>query len=146
MMRVAFDAADETPLTADALATLGPEQWPGVRFRFHPSLQIAPMAYNAASIWTALDQERIPPASEPLTAPVSLVVWRKDTRPHFITIDALEGEAISRLQRGESFGEMCEALSSPAPAVDGPDVTQALGGWLRRWLDGEMLSGLKVPD
>jgi hypothetical protein len=142
MMRIAFDAADAVPISFDALAILGPEQWDGARFVFHPSLQTARMHYNAASIWGALEAEHAPPPPERLVTPAAIVVWRKDTRPHFLTVGALEAEAITRLQRGETFGQMCEALNEIAAEAD---VALAVGGWLKRWLDEGMLSDLKVP-
>lgn len=139
MLRCAFDGADVTPLQIDALAALDADAWSRAGFEFHPTLVVAPVTHNAASIWEALEHGATPPAAAALPTPACLLVWRKQFQPHFITIDAIEAEAIAMLRDGLSFATTCATLEAHHP---GCEISQFIGGALRRWVDEEMLVGV----
>jgi hypothetical protein len=136
MLRCAFDGADCPPLQIDTLAALDAEAWSSAGFEFHPTLSVAPVTHNAASIWEALENGAAPPAAAALPTPAFLLVWRKQFQPHFITIDAVEAEAIAMLRDGLSFATTCATLEAHHP---GCEISQFIGGALRRWVDEEML-------
>ncbi len=54
----AFDAADATPLTAEALAGLPAERWPELRLFFHSSLRCLALHHNAPELWHAATEGR----------------------------------------------------------------------------------------
>lgn len=136
MMRCAFDGANATPLTVNDLARIAPAQWAHLGFKFHPTLTLHTFSYNAASIWDALDHNQAPSPAQALAEIATIVVWRRDVRPHFMTVDALQAKAISLLQGGASFAASCEQLQVTFPKMD---VVPALGVAMRSWLDNEML-------
>lgn len=138
MMRVAFDGANAKPLVAADLGALSPEDWATVGFLFHPTLAIAPIQYNAASIWEALETNNPPPPATPLAKKTFLIVWRKELRPHYLTIGQHEADAIALIRDGTSFADTCAILDSRYPDTS---VAATIGVSLRRWLDEGMLVG-----
>lgn len=140
LVRVAFDGADAAPLAREALATLTPDQWATVGFIFTPSLAMARITYNAASIWEALERGEVPPAAAALAETTFISVWRKEFRPHFATIGEQEREALELLTNGISFADTCEQLSASHPDAG---LVPLMGVWLRRWFDEEMVVGLR---
>ncbi|MEA3274052.1 MAG: DNA-binding domain-containing protein [Pseudomonadota bacterium] len=58
---VSFDAADAARADSGELAALPPVQWPGLRLRFHPSVQPFRADWNSVEIWQALKAGATPP-------------------------------------------------------------------------------------
>lgn len=141
MLRFAFDGPDATPILIDDLALLTPDDLSVVTFQFHPTVALASLNCNAASIWEALDQGITPPAAACLNEPTWLLVWRKDFRPHFITIGEVEAAAIRKLRNGLCFADTCAALDTDFPDAD---VATAIGLALRRWVDDGLLVSAKT--
>ncbi len=139
MMRCAFDGANARSLGLADLAALAPEQWATIGFRFHPTVALHTLNYNTASIWSALDNEQSPPPVQKCSPSVTLAVWRRDTRPQFMTIDTIQAEAIIALQHGSTFADTCDRLQTNHPAAD---VVSMLGGAVRNWIENEMLVGI----
>jgi hypothetical protein len=139
MMRCAFDGPNRTPLSFADLATIAPEQWASIGFAFHPTLAMHTIKYNAASIWDALKNNQPPPPVEKLSNNTIITVWRRDLRPHFMTINPMEAQAITLLQSGTTFAAMCDKLQTDYPTIN---VVPELGGALRKWADHEMLAAI----
>jgi hypothetical protein len=135
-LRRVFDGPNATSLGLADLAGIAGEVWATVGFMFHPALALEPITYNAASIWEALEHATTPPAPALLSAETFLAVWRRDLRPHFVTIDILEAAAIEKLRAGTSFAVTCDELQTRYPEEN---VVAKLGAALRRWVDDEML-------
>ena len=140
MMRVAFDGPDVVPMSSAGLAQLKPEDWATVGFDFHPTVALAPITHNAASIWESLERGETPPDAKRLADAAFVLAWRKDVRSHFVTIGGAEHIAIEHLRGGASFAQTCERLSGLLPDEEIPAV---MGSWLRRWLSEEMLIGVR---
>lgn len=138
-LRNAFDGLNATPLQAAEFAGLSPEDWESVGFQFAPTFVITPLRFNTISIWHALDQEQAPPAAESLPEPSWLLIWRKEWQPHFRTIHAVEYAALTQLQAGASFADVCAALSEQFSDEEAASV--AAEG-LRTWLQDELIVGL----
>ena len=65
-----------------------------------------------------------------------LLVWRRDLRPHFRTLEPDEDQALRALDGGETFACVCARLAECRP----PQEAAALAGrWLRRWVDEALL-------
>jgi hypothetical protein len=141
-LRQAFDGPDATPVQADELAGLSAEDWAGVGFRFTPTLFVTPLRFNSVSIWHALDQERVPPVAASLPVPTWLLIWRKGWQPHFRTLQAAEHAALTQLQHGTSFAQVCAALGEQF--ID-QEAASAAAGILRTWLQDELIVELTRP-
>jgi Putative DNA-binding domain len=139
LMRCAFDGPNCTPLTFTDLATITPEQWANIGFTFHPTLAMHALEHNAASIWDALKNNQTPPMVEKLSTSTVVTVWRRDLRPHFMTVDTMEAKAIALLQSGITFAAVCEKLQTDYSTID---VVPALGKAMHKWVDHEMLSAI----
>ncbi|MHB1083275.1 MAG: HvfC/BufC family peptide modification chaperone [Thiobacillus sp.] len=138
-LRLAFDGPNATPVQPAELASLSAEDWASLGFTFVPTLFIAPLRFNSVAIWHALDQEQTPPGAEPLPQPTWLLIWRKGWQPHFRSIQAVEHAALSQLQDGASFAQVCADLGEQFTDQEAASVAAAS---LRTWLQDEMIVGL----
>lgn len=139
-LRRAFDGPDAEPLAAGALAAA---DWDAVGFRFVPTCFLAPLRFNSAAIWHALDQDEPPPAAEALPATAWLLIWRKAWQPHFRSIDEQEHAALAHLLAGGTFAQLCAALGTRLG--DEAAAAQA-GAWLGRWLQDGLVACLTHHD
>jgi hypothetical protein len=133
---MAFDAEDAPVLCADDLRHLAPEDWAGITFTVHPSVQMLDMNCNAVAIWQALDKDDAPP--DPVHGAGHWLVWRNELRPQFRSMNDVECRALRGLQLGSSFAEVCAAAAA-AGANSNPAAQ--LAACLRTWLDDAVLSG-----
>ena len=137
-LRHAFDGPNATPLTLNDMATLAPAAWATVGFTLHPTCVRLQLRFNTLALWQAVDQEQDAPPPAPLAQAGELLVWRRGHQPHFRSLGALEALAITQLQSGSSFAEMCAALAETFPE----QATAAEAGMLlRRWVEEELLCG-----
>jgi hypothetical protein len=132
-LRDAFDAADAAPIGLDAMAAVAPDAWPGLRFRFLPSLRRLDLAWSVARTW----KEDAPP--ERLEASVAWAFWRPELVTEYRSLDPDEAWAVDAASGDATFAELCEGLlrwHSPeqAPA--------RAAGLLRAWLDQRMLAAV----
>ena len=139
-LRHAFDGPNASPIQAQDLAALTPEDWASVGFAFAPTLFVAPVRTNTVAIWHALDQEQTPPTAEPLPEPTWLLIWRKGWQPHFRTIQAAEHAALTELQAGASFAEVCADLGEQ---FSDQEAAAVAADSLRTWLQDELIVGLE---
>lgn len=134
-LRSAFDAADAAPLDAAAVGALG-DGWIDRRLMLHPSAQLLAQRHNSRAIWSALDAGETPPDAAPLSAPVTLLVWRLGTPSQFRTLSEEEARALALLGAGASFTDLSvDALGRLGEA----GAMEALAAWLGRWLADELL-------
>jgi hypothetical protein len=136
-LRRAFDAADAPVLTMHGLAALPAEAWATAVLHAQPSVQVLTLRHNTIGLWHALDQEGEVPAAEPLGAPLPVLVWRRDERPHFRSMAAAEASAVQALLHGRSFAEICADLAEAYPDLD---AALAAGGMLRQWVADGVLA------
>ena len=59
-----FDAADAERAALSALKEIPPDDWPGMRLRFHPSTQLFTAGWNSIESWKALKAGQAPPAAQ----------------------------------------------------------------------------------
>jgi hypothetical protein len=133
---VAFDAPDADTASAASLREVAPDDWAGLSFGLHPSVQLVPMRWNAAAIWQALHDDAEPPDAAASERPVTWLVWRAGLQPHFRSLDALEADALRHIGDGAVFGEVCET----AAADGGADLTLRVAGCLQNWLAQGLLT------
>lgn len=134
--RCAFEGENADPLSGEMLGAL---DWEHACLCFAPTLCLHPVATNAAVIWGALAEETVQSPAERLPEAASLRVWRAGLSPRYRTIDVFE-TAIERLQVGETFGTVCEAISEE---LDEAAATHRIGTMLSIWIQDGLIVGAK---
>ncbi len=132
-LRRAFDGPDATPIAAGTLSAV---DWDNATFHFVPTLRMTSISMNCAAIWTALSEERAPPAAARLGAPMALRVWRKAFSPHFRAVDSIEHQALLMASAGASFAAICTAI---AGRIEPSKAPEAAGALLAAWLQDELI-------
>lgn len=147
-MQRAFVAADAAPLDAEsfaeATALFTEDDWSDMRLRFLPGTALAPVAHDIPALWRAIDPDgEVPKQADRLDAPMHLLVWREGLKPVFRLVDSSEGEAMTGLIGGASYGDACamlvERLGEEAA------IAQA-GAMLGRWLHDGLIEGVSSPS
>ena len=139
-LRAAFDSPDAVPLSAADLATLSPEDWDRAGFRLHPAFHLLELRFNTVALWHALDSEQVPPPLQELPSPATLLVWRRELKPHFRTLEHEEARALRDLHEGTSYSAICAHL---AENREPQDAAALAAQWLRRWIEDALLVGLR---
>lgn len=126
-----FDAGDAERVELSALAALPPSDWPSLRLRFHPSVQLFRADWNSVEMWQALKAEEAPPV--PAVQPDSWwLLWRGEDRlTEFRSVALAEVRSMQHFLHGGNFAGVCEQLLALAPAdtVAG-QALDLLGTWL----------------
>lgn len=140
-MTEACDAADAEPIGAEALASVPTEAWGELRFGLHPSVRTLELLWNAPQIWTALagdgrpeepiDAECMWPAPMPSAQPQSWLLWRRDVKVAFRSLEPFEATALEHCRRGRRFGELCELACEWVAEQEAP---LRMAEMLREWL------------
>lgn len=140
-LREAFDGPDDTVLGLRDLQQLAPEAWGVVCLRPHATVRCLTLRHNTLQRWHALDEERPVPDAELLPQPGSLLVWRRDDRPHFRSMAPPEAWAVQQLLAGRPWAALCEGLAQTWPDQD---ATTLAAQCLRRWVDEGVLAAAVV--
>lgn len=140
----AFDAADAEPATSEELTRIAPASWPELRFDFHPAVRRLDLCWSVPAFWQAVDQKRqdIEPP-EKAAQRVPWVIYRKDLRQYFRSMEPPEAWALDAAMNGVVFAELCEGLLQWKSADDAALYAAQL---LQRWLSDHMLSAIRAPD
>jgi hypothetical protein len=142
-MMDAFDASD-APIAAVAdMGQVPPEQWPGLTFALHPSLQRINLSWNAPAVWNAVDRKEPLPAAVKTDHPVGWMVWRKDLHIYFRSLSVDQAWMLDALRAGQTFSEVCEGLTE---WIDAQHVALHAAGLLKQWLEDGLISGVRVGD
>jgi hypothetical protein len=139
-LAAAFDAPDRRPIRADELGSITPDQWPGLCFAFHPSLERLQLRTNAVALFKELSEEL--PLSEPLILPRSWILWRQDSTTRYRSLDPSEAAVLDAAIAGENFAELCERLCAWNTPEHVPlRAASMLKGWLADGLIVEASEG-----
>ncbi|MGB5261615.1 MAG: DNA-binding domain-containing protein [Gammaproteobacteria bacterium] len=107
-----FDAADAKRAPLSALREIPPDDWPGMKLRFHPSTELFVAGWNSIESWKALKAGQEPPAAQS-QGHAYWLLWRgDDLLSEFRPIDEDEYLLLSLAIEGHSFAAMCESLLS----------------------------------
>jgi hypothetical protein len=138
-LTLAFDAADDPLLDEAALAALPPAAWPGMRLRWHASVQRHDFRWNVPELWSAIDQQRAP---EPPTAYSQLrpwLIWRRALQNYFRPLDDTEAWALDCLRAGADFATACTGLCE---RVEPSQVSTLAAGYLKGWVRAGLVAGI----
>lgn len=133
----AFDAAATRCASSADFSVLAPEQWPDLTLWFVPALRVLNLCSNAPALWKALDAEQVPPALEFLAEPQRWIVWRRDLKLLFRSLDAVETIALDTFIAGGNFADVCEKVAEILPEHEVPQRAAAL---LQQWLHDELIA------
>lgn len=137
----AFDSADVTPITADALMALPPEAWETLVFTTLPSLRRCTFAFEVAQAWQRRDE--VEPGNLEIARaaePVAWAIWRPERISNFRSLDPDEAAMLDALVAGRAFPELCEAVAS----FTGDDQAPArAAGLLRAWVEGGVIASFR---
>lgn len=129
-LRTRFDSADVP--TLETAAAQASDTWttrPGV---LHPSALLRTITTNVVGVWNAIHTDDDVPEAVALSAPATLLVWRKGHQPHFRTLDTAESAWVQAMHAGASVHDACATLLGSGLWQGDPAV---LGGWLAQLLD-----------
>ena len=96
------------------------------RAPLHPSVQRLQLRTNTASIWAALTAGELPPPPQRLDEPLELLVWRQGAASRFRMLGREEAAALDAAVRGDTT-----------------EVDQWSEGFLRGWLEAEIMSAVR---
>ena len=135
----AFDGADAEPVGIEALAAVAPDQWPTLRFQFHPTVQCLQMRTNAPVLFKALTAETQLPDCVALAEPQPWLIWREGLKTQYRSLTADESAALEVMRAGGSFEALCDTLCT---WHDVEAVPAQAAGLLKRWVVEQMIVGV----
>ncbi len=127
-----FDAADTDRLPFSELQEIAPQNWPTLRFRFHPSLRLFNTGWNCVESWKALKNNAEPPPATQ-QADTHWMLWRSiDLLSEFRLLEEDEYQFLSLAVAGEPFASLCESIIE---WHDESNVSAASIQFLSRWFE-----------
>ncbi len=137
----AFDCADAAPLEQAALSRFAIDAFERLTFVPHPSARRFDTVMNLDDVWSALAEERTPPAPEQIALPQTFLVWRKDVTPRYRVLGREEAMLWDEAAKGVRFGVLCEMLAT----FDDPDTAALRAAqYLQSWISLGLLSGARL--
>ena len=133
----AFDAADVATVTMADLAGVPLADFPRLRFRFAPGVQVLRLRWNVPQAWRALQEGTAPEPPQRLPAGVDCLVWRREERVYFRTLPLDEAALLKALMKGRSFAAACGVL---ARVRDDQDAGRRAAELLLTWLADTLLA------
>jgi hypothetical protein len=128
----AFDAADAPAAGLVDLATVPPEFWGSIRLALHPSVDFFRVTTPVDETQPALVSDSSVAVDRTARCARGVLVWRIEHDVKFRAADPQEIASLEAMQRGATFGDMCEQL---ARELDEEAATvraaQTLQGWLQ---------------
>ncbi|GAA3920896.1 DNA-binding domain-containing protein [Litoribacillus peritrichatus] len=137
LLRRAFDGADSPALTKPVLEEIVASGRGISHLKLVPTVCLTTQKWNSLDIWHAVNLDKEASTATKLREPMTVMVWRKETSPHFRSLSHIETKAVELLQSGQSIESLCEILSEQFPDLD---IATEFGALLVRWLDDEILS------
>lgn len=139
-----LDAADSPALGADELAGIPPADWPRMRIGFQDALQRLDLSWNAPPLWQAVhDDSNSPPVPKRCEPPLAWLLWRKDLRVHWRSLDDDERFALDAARTGFTFGDICEELLG---RTRDDRVPLLAAGYLKRWIGDELVARIDLAN
>jgi len=138
-LRDAFDAKDQASLSFEALQDIAPEAWAGLRFTLHSSVARLDMEWNVPQLWSAIEHETGQIPFEQAKYPIPWLIWRKDLKTYYRSLDVDEAWALDVAMQGHSFSDICAGVCE---WVDEAYAPERVAGFIRAWLTEDLVVGL----
>jgi hypothetical protein len=113
----AFDAADDAPLSRDALAALAPEAWAALTLRLRACVRLLALAWPVDRLVDAQARGEPLPLAELAPARTQVCVYREGDDVRQLRVPPEDAALLARARDGVAFGEVCEVLASPERAA-----------------------------
>lgn len=140
---------DKVSLTQDGphlarteLQQVPQEQWPYIKFAFHPSMTQLKFSYNVPDYWNALN-DNAPIQLSLYDHPKTWLLWRYNNGVYFKTYNETQIKMIKNITEGKMFGEVCEDLVSLMPQ---DEISTFAIHTLVDWLDENILSSFEIDQ
>jgi len=135
-----FDAADQTAVSVQELASLPPEAWASLRLSFGAAMRRLDCAWNVPTAWARLDAGE-EPGMEAADGPRPWLLWRADLTTHWRSLTKDEAWALDAAKDGKTFAELCEGLCRwHAPEA----VAMQAASYLKLWLNDGLITGIET--
>ena len=109
LLLTSFDAADATLFTLETLRTLHSDQWPALRFYFHPSVQLFQSHWNSVESWQNIKNDT--PPDKAFSRDMVWLIWRNpDKLTEFRHLTSEELQLLQLALNGKNFSELCDHL------------------------------------
>ena len=102
----AFDAANEPVLQPQTISAIPPQDWPSLQLHFHASVRTLHLRWNIPGLWNAFMNNTPPPRLQQHTQSVLWLIWRKDLKTRFRSVDLLETSAFELAMKGNCFSDI----------------------------------------
>jgi hypothetical protein len=138
-----FHGEDAPTLDADAMRAIPTDDWPSLKLRLHPAVQILDVKWRVAELLRAVEEQREwAPAG---SGAVKIVVSRRDNRVRYRELEQVEYRTIDAVgeaaDAGVTFAEICEIVANDSEGAEVEPVA-TLNHLLARWLGDGMFSGI----
>ena len=132
-----FDSADSaTHFSLEDMSEIAPEDWPLLGFEFKPAVRWLDLHYNVAQYKNALDQGIEAPPLQHGEHPQRWLLWRRDMKILWRSLEVDEAWAIEQAANGASFAVICEGLLE---WIDAGQVALRAAGLLKQWIGDGLL-------
>jgi hypothetical protein len=131
-----FHAADASALGIEAMRAIPSEEWPAVKLRAHPAVEIVRSEWRVADLLDTVEHGR--EWTDPEHEEASVLVWRENALIHYRSLEPVERDALVLLSKGASFAAVCEAVAAGAEESNHVGL---IGRLMARWLaDGIIMA------
>ncbi len=135
-----FDAAGSDSLfQLEDMAQIAPEDWPQLRFHFKPAMRWLDLQWNIPPIENAIDSGTEPPQKHRADFPQRWLLWRRDLKTYWRSLEVHEAWAIEQAADGANFATICEGLLE---WIDAEQVALTAAGFLKQWISDQLLTNL----
>jgi len=139
----AFNAADQESIEESDVARVPVEKWPVLSFGFHASVHAFSYQWNILPLWQAHQNSQPFPKVQQLSTPHTCLVWRRELKTLFRTLDEEEAVLFNAARDSATFSQLCEILSDQmAQAQDPQQVPMRAAGLLKTWIAAGMVTDL----
>jgi hypothetical protein len=124
-----FHAADAPALGVEALRAIPSEEWPAVKLRVHPAVEIVHSEWRIGDLLDTVEHGR--EWADPEHQEASVLVWRQNALVHYRSLEPVERDALVLVSKGASLAAVCEAVAAGAQETNHVGL---MGHLLARWL------------
>ena len=130
-----FHAADAFTLSDEAMRAIPSYQWPAIRLKIHPAVQILHNEWHVTDVLSDVQTGR--ECREPAHQKSPVIVWRQDAEVYYRALEDAEAKALVLLSEGASFAAICEVVGALTSTTD---QVALIGRLLAQWLaDGILM-------
>jgi hypothetical protein len=131
-----FHAADAPALSLETLHAVPSEDWPALKLRMHPAVEIVHSEWRISDVLHTVEQGR--EWTDPEHEEASVLVWRQNALVNYRNLEPVERDVLVIVSKGASFAAVCEAVAAGA---EEPNRVALIGRLMARWLaDGIIMT------